>query len=305
MRKSFPVVGIIGAGPLARMMAAPAIAMGVTLRVFAENKEDSAAQICTHVIGDFHNLEEVLQFARDCDVITFESELVPPSLIKGLEAEGIRLYPRSSSLSLARDKTQPMKDVEIAVMLARSPHGQASTWAPTRIVKSNDVCIRTITPVENQSSEILERASALALSMAEYVGLVGVMAVMLREHEDELFISELVMHPHEAGNWTIEGSVTSQFEQHLRAILDLPLGDPAMRATFAVTGNVIGAEKSDMYRPYLHLMARNPELKFHQYMTDVHPGLHVGHVTAVGENLAQLEELIEHACDYMSGAIEE
>lgn len=305
MRKPFPIVGIIGAGPLARMMAAPAIALGVTLKVFAEDRNDSAAQICDYVLGNYRNLDEVLKFARDCDVVTFENELVPLTLIKGLEAEGIRVYPRSSALVLAQDKTQPMKEAEFAVMLARSPHGQASTWAPTRIVKSSGVCIRTVTPVENLSFEILESASALALSMAEDVGLVGVMAVMLREEEEELFISELVMHPHEVGNWTIEGSITSQYEQHLRAILDLPLGDPAMSATFAVTGNVIGADKSDMYRPYLHLMARNPELKFHQYMTVVHPGLHVGHVTAVGENLAQLEELIEHACDYMSGAIDE
>ena len=122
---------------------------------------------------------------------------------------------------------------------------------------------------------------------------------------EEIFILNIAMHPHEAGNWTIEGSVTSQFEQHLRAILDLPLGDPAMSAPFALTGKVFAGDKRDMYRPYLHLMARNPELKFHQYRSDLHSGSHVGHVSAVGDNLTHVEDLIVHACDYMSGAIDE
>jgi 5-(carboxyamino)imidazole ribonucleotide synthase len=140
---------------------------------------------------------------------------------------------------------------------------------------------------------------------AERVGLVGVMSVEMFVRGERLFIQNIAMHPKNVGHWTIEGSVTSQFEQHLRAILDLPLGDPSMTAPFAVTGNILGKEKSDMYRPYLHLMARNPELKIHQYRTEVHHGSHVGHVTAVGENLTRVEELIVHACDYMSGVIDE
>jgi 5-(carboxyamino)imidazole ribonucleotide synthase len=70
-------------------------------------------------------------------------------------------------------------------------------------------------------------------------------------------------------------------------------------------GNILGGEKTDMYRPYLHLMARNPELKIHQYMKDVRPGRKIGHVTALGKDLLHLEELIEHARDYMSGEVDE
>ena len=312
VRNPFPVVGIIGAGQLARMTVAPAIALGVTLKLFAQDKSDSAAQICEHVVGDYRDLKEVLKFARECDVITIEHELVPLSVIKGLEAEGIRVYPRSSSLELLHDERQinsdldPIDfDVEIALMVARSPHGQASTWAPTEIVKKNGECIRTLTPARNLSPEQLEQASAHALMSAERVGLVGVMSVEMFVRGERLFIQNIAMHPKNVGHWTIEGSVTSQFEQHLRAILDLPLGDPSMTAPFAVTGNILGKEKSDMYRPYLHLMARNPELKIHQYRTEVHHGSHVGHVTAVGENLTRVEELIVHACDYMSGVIDE
>lgn len=294
------------------MMVAPAIALGVTLKLFAEDKNDSAAQICDHVIGDFHNLKEVLEFAQLCDVVTVEHGLVPPSVIKGLEAAGIRVYPRSSSLELVRDETDFNNDLqpidgesEIVLLVARSPHGQASTWAATEMIKKNGECVRTITPARNLTSEQLELASARALMSAERVGLVGVMAVEMSIHGETISVHHIAMHPHNGGLWTIDGSVTSQCEQHLRAILDLPLGDPAMTSPFAVMGNVFGGEKSDMYRPYLHLMARNPELKIHQYRTDVHPGSHVAHVSAVGENLKHVEELIVHACDYMTGIIDE
>jgi 5-(carboxyamino)imidazole ribonucleotide synthase len=321
------------------------------------------------VVGDFRNLKEVLNFARECDVITFEHELVPLSVIKGLEAEGIRVYPPSSAFIYSQNKAEMRKilsdlpspqwqliadeeeitsfpviakaisggydgrgvwkisdrdllkdiiainpqllieelvefDSEIAVMVARSPHGQASTWAPTQTIQENGICTRTVTPA-TVSSEVSEKASALALAIAERVGLVGVMAVEMFVKGDQLFINELAMRPHNSGHWTIEGSVTSQFEQHLRAILDLPLGDPSMTASFAVMGNILGGDKSDMYRPYLHLMARNPELKVHQYMKEVRPGRKIGHVNAVGEDLLHLEELIVHARDYMSGEIDE
>ena len=351
------------------MTVAPSIALGVTLKLFAQDKSDSAAQICDHVVGDFRNLKEVLNFARECDVITFEHELVPLSVIKGLEAEGIRVYPPSSAFLYSQNKAEMRKvlsdlpspqwqliadeeeitsfpviakaisggydgrgvwkisdrdllkdiiainpqllieelvefDSEIAVMVARSPHGQASTWAPTQTIQENGICTRTVTPAA-VSSEVSEKASALALAIAERVGLVGVMAVEMFVKGDQLFINELAMRPHNSGHWTIEGSVTSQFEQHLRAILDLPLGDPSMTASFAVMGNILGGDKSDMYRPYLHLMARNPELKVHQYMKEVRPGRKIGHVNAVGEDLLHLEELIVHARDYMSGEIDE
>jgi 5-(carboxyamino)imidazole ribonucleotide synthase len=370
VRNPFPVVGIIGAGQLARMTVAPAIALGVTLKLFAQDKSDSAAQICDHEVGDFRDLKEVLKFARDCDVITFEHELVPLSVIKGLEAEGIRVYPPSSAFIYSQNKAEMRKvlsdlpspkwqlindeeqissfpviakaisggydgrgvwkilnldmldeiiainpkllieeliefDCEIAVMVARSPHGQASTWAPTQTIQEDGICTRTVTPAPKISPEISEKASALALTIAERVGLVGVMAVEMFVKGDQLFINELAMRPHNSGHWTIEGSVTSQFEQHLRAILDLPLGDPSMTASFAVMGNILGGDKSDMYRPYLHLMARNPELKVHQYMKEVRPGRKIGHVNAVGEDLLHLEELIVHARDYMSGEIDE
>ncbi|CAN2216311.1 PurK Phosphoribosylaminoimidazole carboxylase (NCAIR synthetase) [Candidatus Nanopelagicaceae bacterium] len=370
VKERFPTVGIIGAGQLARMSVAPAIALGINLLLFAQDEQDCAAQIAPHVVGDYRDLAQLLEFAKQCDLVTFEHELVPLSVIKGLEAAGIKVFPTSNSFQYSQDKaamraklaTYPSPkwrviedegqafsfpfmakkisggydgqgvwkvknlddleelllehpqllieeliefDIEIAVMVARSEHGQATSWAPTQTVQEDGICTLTITPAPTISTEIAEKAQHLALSIASDISLIGVMAVEMFIKGDEIFINELAMRPHNSGHWTIEGSRTSQFEQHLRAILDLPLGDPTMTAPYAVMGNNLGGDKTDMYRPYLHLMARNPELKFHQYKKEVRKGRKIGHVTVIGENLLELTEVVEHARDYMSGEIDE
>ncbi len=370
MNERFPTVGIIGAGQLARMTVAPAQALGINLLLFAESPSDSAAQIAPHRVGDYHDLEALKDFAKQCDFVTFEHELVPLAVIKGLEAAGVKVFPTSDSFqysqnkALMRDRLSRYPapkwkviddsddlldfpfiakrisggydgrgvwkinnhdeldevfneipqvlieelinfDFEIAVMVARSAHGQAVTWAPTQTIQSDGICTSTISPAPKLSPELAEKAQHLALSIAHDLNLIGVMAVEMFVKGGELFINELAMRPHNSGHWTIEGAKTSQFEQHLRAILDLPLGDPAIVAPYAVMGNILGGDKNDMYRPYLHLMARNPNLKFHQYKKEIRKGRKVGHVTVVGENLLELTEVIAHARDYMSGEIDE
>lgn len=370
MNERFPTVGIIGAGQLARMTVAPAEALGVNLLLFAESPEDSAAQIAPHMVGDYRDLEALKDFAKRCDFVTFEHELVPLAVIKGLEAAGVKVFPTSDSFQYSQNKALMRErlsdypapkwkvindggdlldfpfiaksisggydgrgvwkiknhdeldevlneapqllieelvefDFEIAVMVARSAHGQAVTWAPTQTIQSDGICTSTISPAPKLSSELAEKSQHFALSIANDLALIGVMAVEMFVKGDELFINELAMRPHNSGHWTIEGAKTSQFEQHLRAILDLPLGDPAMVAPYAVMGNILGGDKTDMYRPYLHLMARNPNLKFHQYKKEIRKGRKVGHVTVVGENLLELTEVIDHARDYMSGEIDE
>ena len=119
------------------------------------------------------------------------------------------------------------------------------------------------------------------------------------------YINELALRPHNSGHWSIEGATTSQFEQHIRAVLDLPLGSTALLAEWTVMGNVLGGAKGDLFRPYLHLFARDPELKVHNYGKEVRPGRKVGHVTVTGSNLEQLRERVHHAVDYMSGVISE
>jgi 5-(carboxyamino)imidazole ribonucleotide synthase len=352
------------------MMIAPATALGIDLLLFASDSDDSGAQINRHIVGDYTNLAQVLDFAKQCDVLTFEHELVPLSVIKGLEAEGIKVYPPSSAFIYSQDKaamrqklsefpapqsqvitqasevaqfpviakaisggydgrgvwkvnsvgeleeilthTSPLLieeliqfDSEIAVMVARSPHGQATSWAPVETVQEDGICTMTITPAQQISPAVAEQAQKIALEIAQTVGVVGVMAVEMFVKGEDLYINELAMRPHNSGHWSIEGAVTSQFEQHLRAILDLPLGSPEMNHKYAVMGNVLGGDKTDMYRPYLHLMARNPHLHFHQYKKEVRKGRKIGHVTACGDDLLHLTQEVQHARDYMSGVIDE
>jgi phosphoribosylaminoimidazole carboxylase (NCAIR synthetase) len=309
VKSEYPVVGVIGAGQLAQMMIGPATALGIKLIPFASSNEDSAAQVTHCVIGDYKDLEAVKKFAQQCDVVTFEHELVPLSIIKALEVSGVRVRPGSETLEHSRQKKNTADsidfDYEIAVLVARSPHAQATTWAPTHVVKSDGICTMTITPVPHMSTQMNEQAQKIALDTAAEVKLIGVMEVQILVKNEELLVNKLVMHPSTSGYWSIDASRTSQFEQHLRAILDLPLGDPSMTNDYAVMGNIVGKNKTDMYRPYLHLMARNPSLKFHMYSKQVRPGLEVGHINAFGKVLAELQSEIEHAVDYMSGEIDE
>jgi len=368
--KAFPTVGVIGAGQLARMSIAPATALGINLLLLAADSNDSAAQITQHVVGDYTDLQTVREFAAKCDVVTFEHELIPLSIIKALEADGVVVRPSSAAFEFSQDKAAMRQklqtfpspkfqivtsidqvnkypiiakaisggydgrgvwkvntqkeledllqqlpkllveeliefDYEIAVIVARSPHGQATTWAPTQTVQKDGVCVMTISPAPQLSAALSEKAQKLALDIAAEVGVVGVMAVEMFVKDNNLYINELAMRPHNSGHWTIEGSHTSQFEQHLRAVLDLPLGDPSMTTPIAVMGNILGGTKTDMYRPYLHLMARTPALNFHHYKKDVRPGRKIGHVTLLGKDLVELTHEVQHAVDYMSGEIDE
>ena len=350
-------------------MVAPATELGINFTVFAAIPHDSAAQVTNYVVGDYKDSQAVLEFAKSLDVVTFEHEQVPQSVIRNLEANGVRVYPRADSFIYSQDKLAmrekmdelqlpnpkfqkyvggtPLLDFpliakaptggydgrgvwvvnsqaeldalptpllleekldftrEIAIMVARSPHGQASTWSPTWTVQKDGICTTTVTPVPDLSDELAISASTIALTIAQGINLVGVMAVELFQVGDQFIINELALRPHNSGHWTIEGSKTSQFEQHLRAILDLPLGDTSRTSNWAVMGNVLGGEKRDMYRPYLHLMARTPGLKFHQYRKEVKPGRKIGHVTLLGEDLVELMHEVDHAIDYLSGAIDE
>lgn len=351
------------------MTIASATALGIDFISLANSKDDSAAQISSHVVGDYTNLESVREFTKICDVVTFEHELIPLSIVKTLESEGVKFLPTSKAFqysqnkALMREKLRHLPhpkwqiiseavdwnypaiaksisggydgrgvwkvkskaeleellkqvpqllleelidfDFEIAVMVARSPHGQASTWAPTRTIQRDGICIETVTPVPEFDETQASAAQNLALQIAEEIQLVGVMAVEMFVKNGELFINELALRPHNSGHWTIEGSVTSQFEQHLRAILDLPLGDTAMTSKWVVMGNILGSSKSDMYRPYLHLLARTPAMKFHYYGKESKPGRKIGHVTLMGQELLQLRQEVEHALAYLSGEIDE
>ena len=118
-------------------------------------------------------------------------------------------------------------------------------------------------------------------------------------------VNELAMRPHNSGHWSMDGAVTGQFEQHLRAVLDLPLGDPRPTASWTVMANVLGGDYEHLYPAYRHVMARDPGAKVHVYGKGVRPGRKIGHVNVSGADLGDARERARHAADYLRGVITE
>jgi 5-(carboxyamino)imidazole ribonucleotide synthase len=195
---------------------------------------------------------------------------------------------------------------ELSAQVARSPHGQAVAYPVVRTVQTDGICTEVVAPAPGLTDEQAVEAQAVALTVAGALDVVGMLAVeMFQTRDGRIVINELAMRPHNSGHWSIDGAVTSQFENHLRAVLDLPLGDPSLTAPYAVMVNVLGGDKPDMYHPYLHTMARDPKIRVHMYGKEVRPGRKNGHVTAVGDDVDDLLTRAHHAADYFTGVIDE
>jgi 5-(carboxyamino)imidazole ribonucleotide synthase len=188
---------------------------------------------------------------------------------------------------------------ELAALVARSPYGQGAAYPIVQTVQRDGICHEVIAPAPGLDDERAEQAQRLALDIADALGVTGLLAVELFETEHGLLVNELAMRPHNSGHWTIEGARTSQFEQHLRAVLDLPLGDTAPTAPYTVMANVLGGDDPHIYRRYVHVMAHDPAVKVHFYGKDIRPGRKIGHVTALGDDLGEVRERARHAADYL------
>ncbi len=375
----FPTVGIVGAGQLARMMAPPAVALGIRLRVLAERADDPAAQVIPDVtVGDYRDLTTLRAFAVGCDVITFDHEHVPTEHLQALEAEGVQVRPGSAALVHGQDKlvmrrrlasigvpvprwapvasaddlaaflaaspggvavlktarggydgkgVRVVRDVteaadwldagvpllveelvdfsrELAVLVARSPSGQAVVYPVVESVQVDGVCREVYAPAPGIEEEHALAAQQAALRIAQSLEVTGLMAVELFDTADGVLVNELALRPHNTGHWTIDGALTSQFEQHLRAVLDLPLGAPTPHAPVAVMVNLLGGDLADLYPAYLHCLARDPGLRIHVYGKEVRPGRKIGHVTVLGDTLEDLQERGRHAVGFLRGDLE-
>ena len=193
---------------------------------------------------------------------------------------------------------------EIAVMIARSPSGQVAVWPVVETVQVDGICTEVLAPAPELSDDAAERITSAAIRIAGELDVTGVMAVELFDvGGGEFVVNELAMRPHNSGHWSMDGSITGQFEQHLRAVLDLPLGDTRARAPWTVMGNVLGGEYEELYPTYRHLMARDPGLKIHLYGKGVRPGRKIGHVNVFGDDLVGLRARARHACDYLQGTV--
>jgi 5-(carboxyamino)imidazole ribonucleotide synthase len=191
---------------------------------------------------------------------------------------------------------------ELSALVVRSPSGQAVAYPVSETVQKNGVCNETTTPAPELTEDQAVGCQQLALRIAHELGVTGLLAVELMQRQDgEVVVNELAMRPHNTGHWTIDGAHTSQFENHLRAVLDLPLGDPTVRAPWTVMANVLGGNVTDLTAALLHCFARDPRLRVQLYGKEVKPGRKVGHVTTFGDDLQSVRRRAWHAADYLMG----
>ncbi|WP_029536158.1 5-(carboxyamino)imidazole ribonucleotide synthase [Saccharopolyspora spinosa] len=194
---------------------------------------------------------------------------------------------------------------ELAALVARSPFGQGAAWPLVETVQEDGICVQVLAPAPNASAELVEQAQGLALKIAESLDVTGVLAVELFETDDGLVINELAMRPHNSGHWSIEGSRTSQFEQHLRAVLDYPLGSTEQTAPAVVMANLLGSPielKMGVDERLHHLFARYPHAKVHLYGKSERPGRKLGHVTVLGDRMDEVREQARLAAHWLSHA---
>ena len=372
-----PTVAVIGGGQLARMLAEPAAALGIPLRLLAEAEGVSAAQVIPdHRVGDYRDLETLRAVTKGCAVMTFDHEHVPTDHLHALEAE-LAVRPGPEALVNAQDKAvmrarlaalgvpcprnavvsspaevtafgypcvlkttrggydgkgvwrvaaaeqcadafaaaesagvrvlaEELVDFrrELSALVARSPSGQVSAWPVVESVQRGGICAEVVAPAPGLAPGLAVDAQRIAMRVAAELDVTGVLAVELFETTDgRILVNELAMRPHNTGHWTQDGAVTSQFENHLRAVLDLPLGAPDARAPWTVMVNILGGdtETGRLYDGYPHALARDPRLRVHLYGKGLRPGRKVGHVNAYGDDLDDCLERARHAAAWFRG----
>ncbi len=361
------------------MMAQPAIALGLPLRLLAEAEGGSAAQVISdHLVGDYTDLETLREVTSGAAVMTIDHEHVPTAHLRALVETGVAVRPGPDALVHAQDKrvmrerltalgvpcprhaiVESVHDVEdfgfpsvlkttrggydgsgvwfvsgpadcavpfrvaeqngvellveervdfrreLAALVARSPSGQAAAYPVVASTQCDGICHEVVAPAPDLAPELAARAQQIALSIAGELDVTGVLAVELFETLDgRVLVNELAMRPHNTGHWTQDGAVTSQFENHLRAVMDLPLGSPSARAPWTVMVNILGGERSEvgrLYDAYPHALARDPHLRVHLYGKDLRPGRKVGHVNVYGDDLNDCLERARHAAAWFQG----
>jgi len=357
------------------MMAPPATALGFELRVLAEGEDVSAvAAVATAPIGDYKDLDALLEFSKGLDVLTFDHEHVPTQHLRALLDAGVNVQPGPDALVNAQDKLvmraaidrlglpnpewsavnnveelvafgdrigwpvvlksprggydgkgvrivdspddaldtadwfEAMSPLlaeakvdfsrELSALVARSPSGESRAWPVVHTIQVDGVCDEVIAPAQNISVEVAAAAEEAALRIANELGVTGVMAAELFETPGVgvgFLINELAMRPHNTGHWTQDGSITSQFEQHLRAVLDLPLGATDALAPVVVMKNFLGGENQDLFKAFPMALAFEPAAKVHSYGKSVRPGRKIGHVNLVGSSVSDVDSVRQRA----------
>lgn len=357
------------------MMAPAATALGFELRVLAEGEDVSAVPaVPSSPVGDYKDLQTLLEFSQGLDVMTFDHEHVPTAHLRALQEAGVNVQPGPDALVHAQDKLvmraaidrlelpnpvwasvanvaelisfgedtgwpvvlktprggydgkgvriistaeqaaettewfEAMSPLlaeakveftrELSALVARTPDGEARAWPVVHTIQVDGVCDEVIAPALDIPVEVAAAAEDAALRIAHELGVTGVLAVELFETPGTgagFLINELAMRPHNTGHWTQDGSVTSQFEQHLRAVLNLPLGATDALAPVVVMKNFLGGDNHDLFSAFPLALASEPAAKVHCYGKSVRPGRKIGHVNLVGSSTAEVDDVRRRA----------
>jgi 5-(carboxyamino)imidazole ribonucleotide synthase len=247
------------------------------------------------------------------DLAAFGAPAVLKAVRGGYDGRGVWLDPTpelvaeslAAGTPLMAEERVPMRR-ELAALVARSPFGQAAAWPVVETVQADGQCVEVLAPAPGLAAKQAAAIQELALKIADALGVTGLLAVELFETADGVVVNELAMRPHNSGHWTIEGARTSQFEQHLRAVLDYPLGATTPTAPAVVMANVLGAAgpvAMSADERLHHLFARFPDVKVHLYGKAERPARKIGHVTALGAEMDEVRRRAALAARWLSEAV--
>ncbi len=374
----FPVVGIVGAGQLARMTYQAAIALGVGVRVLAERPDESAARVCPLVdLGSPNSRADLEAFAARCDVVTLDHELVDDDALEAIEAAGGVVRPGAGALRFAKDKLHqrtefaraglpvpPFADVrtvpdieafaaahgwpvvvkaqrggydgrgvwiidgaagardliaeaaaqgtslmveafvpierELAVVVARRPGGECAVYPVVETVQRDGICHEVIAPASIAPS-VAEEAREIGLRIAALTGVVGICATELFLTDGRLLVNEIATRPHNSGHFSMDACATSQFENHLRAVLDWPLGATDLLAPHVVMVNLLGEDSESMAPRMPAAIAQSGGIHPHLYGKELRRGRKVGHVNAWGADVEETRARAIRAAALLTG----
>ncbi len=254
------------------------------------------------------------------DGVSFANDAGYPFVIKvsrgGYDGRGVWVC--KNETELAEILSQPTKsnvqwlaeefipfERELSAQVARSPHPQMVAYPVVETQQKDGMCSVVISPAPNLSPERAVEAQKIAMQIADALDATGMLAVELFDTGTEILVNELAMRPHNSGHWSMDGAITSQFENHLRAVLNLPLGSMRTTNNWTVMVNVIGGDSDDVFSRFNSAMARDPHVKIHMYGKEVRKGRKIGHVNVSGEDLDDVLRRAQDAADYLIGKIEE
>ena len=248
------------------------------------------------------------------DVAEFGDEVGWPVIAKtptgGYDGKGVRVVADAPGVDdwlatgpvLLEEKVPFTR--EVAVLLARTPSGEVKQWPVAESIQEDGICSEVIAPAPSLSEEVAARAQAVGDLIARELGVTGVLAVemfVVDGREPVLLVNELAMRPHNTGHWTIDGALTSQFEQHLRAVLDLPLGETTPIPGVWVMKNLLGSRYEDASYALPDVLKQLPGVHVHLYGKSVRPGRKLGHVTVCADDVKTARDKAGKAIDILFG----